>query len=98
MSVLDKEGGWEDNQAVPDARPLILALALEAAPMGAVRLMRSSWQKSAYVATLVVAPDRDTAGQVESGEFQVRTSPFPLSPLPGTVPWDSSARVAPGGN
>jgi len=56
-SVLDKRGGCGDNQAVPDARPLFLALALEAAPMGAVRLMRSLWQKSAYVATLVVEPD-----------------------------------------
>jgi hypothetical protein len=39
---------------VPDARPLFLALALEAAPLGVVRLARPVWRKSAYVATLVV--------------------------------------------
>jgi hypothetical protein len=71
---------------MPDARPLFLALALEAAPMRAVRLMRASGQKSAYVATLVVAPDRDAAGQVKSGE------------LSWTVSWDSPARVLSGGN
>jgi len=43
--------------AVPDARPLFLALALEAAPLGVVRLARPAWRKSAYVATLVVEPD-----------------------------------------
>jgi len=42
---------------MPDARPLVLAFALEAAPMGAVRLMRARSQKSAYVATLVVDPN-----------------------------------------
>jgi len=31
--------------------------------------------------------------QVESGESQVRTSPFPLSPLPWTVPGDSPGCV-----
>jgi len=50
-----------------DARPLFLALALEAAPMGAVRLSRSMGQKSAYVATLVVEPDDyQPAGLVET--------------------------------
>jgi hypothetical protein len=42
---------------VPDARPLFLALVLEAAPMGVVRLARTPWRRSAYVATLVVEPD-----------------------------------------
>lgn len=44
---------------MPDARPLFLALALEAAPLGVVRLARPVWRKSAYVATLVVEPDGD---------------------------------------
>jgi hypothetical protein len=35
---------------------LFLALAIEAAPLGVVRLARPAWRKSAYVATLVVAP------------------------------------------
>jgi hypothetical protein len=53
---------------MPDARPLFLALVLEAAPMGAVRLMRSSGQKSVYVATLVVEPDDyQPAGLIETG-------------------------------
>lgn len=47
--------------AVPDARPLLLALALEAAPLGVVRLARYAWRKSAYVATLVVDPDKALA-------------------------------------
>ncbi|GEM_PF-2089366 len=67
-SVLDKRGGRGDNQSMPDARPLFLVLALEAAPMGAVRLMRSSGQKSAYVATLVVEPDDyQPVGLIETG-------------------------------
>jgi hypothetical protein len=37
---------------------LFLALALEAAPLGVVRLARPAWRRSAYVATLVVDPDR----------------------------------------
>jgi hypothetical protein len=41
---------------VPDARPLLLALTLEAAPLGVVRLARYAWRRSAYVATLVVEP------------------------------------------
>jgi len=65
---------------MPDTRPLILAIALEAAPMGAVRLMRSSGQRSAYVATLVVDPVRDTAANSW-------TVP------PQTAPWDSPAGV-----
>jgi hypothetical protein len=44
--------------AVPDARPLFLALALEAAPLGVVRLARPAWRKSAFVTTLLVNPDR----------------------------------------
>gem|GEM_PF-1972757 len=43
--------------AVPDARPLFLALALEAAPLGVVRLARPAWRRSAYVTTLAVDPD-----------------------------------------
>ena len=42
---------------MPDARPLFLALALEAAPLGVVRLARPAWRRSAYVATLIVDPD-----------------------------------------
>lgn len=42
---------------MPDARPLFLALALDAAPLGVVRLARAGWRRSAYVATLVVVPD-----------------------------------------
>jgi len=42
--------------AVPDARPLFLALALEAAPLGVVRLARFAWRRSAYVATLITGP------------------------------------------
>jgi hypothetical protein len=42
---------------VPDARPLFLALALEAAPLGVVRLARPAWGRSAYVAALVAEPD-----------------------------------------
>jgi len=44
---------------MPDARPLFLALALEAAPLGVVRLARPAWRRSAYVATLVVGPGGD---------------------------------------
>jgi hypothetical protein len=44
---------------VPDARPYFLALVLEAAPLGVVRLARPTWRRSAYVATLVVEPDGD---------------------------------------
>ena len=40
-----------------DTRPYLLAFALEAAPLGVVRLARPAWRRSAYVATLVVAPD-----------------------------------------
>jgi hypothetical protein len=48
-----------------DARPYFLALALEAAPLGAVRLARPAWRKSAYVAPLVVEPDsRQPAGLI----------------------------------
>ena len=46
---------------MPDARPYFLALALEAAPLGVVRLARPAWRRSAYVATLVVEPDGDDA-------------------------------------
>jgi hypothetical protein len=50
-----------------DARPYLLALALEAAPLGAVRLARPAWRRSAYVATLVVEPDDyQPAGFVET--------------------------------
>lgn len=69
-SVLDKEAGWEDNEVMPDARPLFLVLALEAAPMGVVRLARPAWRRSAYVAALVVEPeDIQPAGlfETESG-------------------------------
>ncbi len=54
---------------VPDARPLLLALALEAAPLGVVRLARPAWRRSAYVATLVVEPDDyEPACLVETGD------------------------------
>jgi hypothetical protein len=50
-----------------DARPLFLALALEAAPLGVVRLARPAWRKSAYVATLVPEPgDYEPAGFIET--------------------------------
>jgi len=53
---------------VPDARPLFLALALEAAPLGVVRLARPAWRRSAYVATLVVEPDdHEPTGVIETG-------------------------------
>jgi hypothetical protein len=42
---------------MPDARPLFLALALDAAPMGVVRLARFAWRRSAYVTSLVSEPD-----------------------------------------
>ena len=42
---------------MPDARPLFVAIAIEAAPLGVVRLARPAWRKSAYVATLVVDPE-----------------------------------------
>jgi len=42
---------------VTDTRPLFLALAIEAAPLGVVRLARPAWRKSAYVTTLVVNSD-----------------------------------------
>ncbi|MBM3332726.1 hypothetical protein FJY68_12920 [candidate division WOR-3 bacterium] len=42
---------------MPDSRPYLLALALEAAPLGAVRLARPGRRRSAYVATLRVEPD-----------------------------------------
>jgi hypothetical protein len=71
---------------VPDARPLFLALALEAAPLGVVRLARPAWRRSAYVAALVVDPDRDTAGLVESGE------------LPGLSLWKSRQASGSGGD
>ena len=52
---------------MPDARPLFLALALEAAPLGVVRLARPAWRRSAYVATLVIDPDDyEMAGLVET--------------------------------
>jgi len=60
---------------------LILAIALEAAPMGAVRLMRSSGQRSAYVATLVVAPNRDAAANPGT----VRTWAFPRDSSDGVL-------------
>lgn len=44
---------------MPDARPLFLALALEAAPLGVVRLARPVWRRSAYVTALVKEPDED---------------------------------------
>jgi hypothetical protein len=53
---------------MPDARPYMLALALEAAPLGAVRLARPAWRKSAYVATLVVKPDDYQPAFVETDE------------------------------
>ena len=53
---------------MPDARPLFLALALEAAPLGVVRLARPAWRRSAYVATLVIDPDDyEMAGLIETG-------------------------------
>lgn len=53
---------------MPDPRPLVLALALEAAPLGVVRLARLAWRRSAYVATLVVDPDDyEPAGLIETG-------------------------------
>jgi len=51
-----------------DPRPLFLALALEAAPLGVVRLARPALRKSAYVATLVVKPDDYQPGFVETKE------------------------------
>ena len=42
---------------MPDARPYFLAFALEAAPLGVVRLARPAWRKSASVAALVVDPE-----------------------------------------
>jgi len=41
---------------VSDARPLLFALALEAAPLGVVRLARPVWRRSAFVATMVGDP------------------------------------------
>jgi hypothetical protein len=67
--------------AVPDARPLFLFLALEAAPLGVVRLARPAWRRSAYVATLVVdQDDYEPAGLVETGSgvdvlWRYRASP-----------------------
>ena len=50
-----------------DGRPLLLALALEAAPLGVVRLARPAWRRSAYVAPLVVDPDdHEAAGLIET--------------------------------
>ena len=63
---------------MPDARPLVLALALEAAPLGVVRLARPAWRRSAYVATLVAEPDRDAVAEPwtvlrdSSAEFPIR--------------------------
>ena len=52
---------------MPDARPLFLALALDAAPLGVVRLARAGWRRSAYVATLVVEPgDYQPVGFIET--------------------------------
>ena len=56
---------------MPDARPLFLALALEAAPLGVVRLARPAWRRSAYVAALVVAPGGD--GIQSTSPAQVET-------------------------
>jgi hypothetical protein len=42
---------------VPDARPYLLAIALEAAPLGLVRLARPVRRRSAYVASLVTDAD-----------------------------------------
>ena len=52
--------------SMADARPFLLALALEAAPLGAVRLARSAWRRSAYVASLVEPDDYEPAGFVET--------------------------------
>ncbi|MBN2464728.1 hypothetical protein JXD38_03775 [candidate division WOR-3 bacterium] len=50
-----------------DVRPLVLALALEAAPLGVVRQARPARRKSAYVVTLVVEPDDyEPVGLVET--------------------------------
>ena len=46
---------------MPDPRPLVLALALEAAPMGVVRLARPGWRRSAFVCLVVTDPHRDEA-------------------------------------
>ncbi len=70
---------------MPDTRPLILAIALEAAPMGAVRLMRSAGRRSAYVTTLVVDPARDMAGYMGSC-CGLRVTSYEL---PGAAPWGS---------
>ena len=51
---------------MPDARPLFLALALEASPLGVVRLARPAWRRSAYVATLVVDPGDYQPGFIET--------------------------------
>jgi hypothetical protein len=51
-----------------DPRPLFLALALEAAPLGVVRLARPAWRRSAYVATLVVEPDDYQPAFVETNK------------------------------
>ena len=40
-----------------DTRPYLFALALEAAPLGVVRLARPAWRRSAYVTPLVSEPD-----------------------------------------
>ena len=62
---------------MPDARPLVLALVLEAAPLGVVRLARPAWRRSAYVATLLAEKEPDTV----DGPWKVlRDSPaqFPI--------------------
>jgi hypothetical protein len=67
VPAVDKRRVCCDNSVMPDARPLVLALALEAAPLGVVRLARPSRGKSAYVATLVVDPDDyEPAGLIET--------------------------------
>jgi len=46
----------------------------------------ASETKARIIADALARVPGDWARQVESGKSQVRTSPFPLSPLPSTVP------------
>jgi hypothetical protein len=55
-----------------DGRPLFLALALEAAPLGVVRMARPAWRRSAYVATLVVAPDGDGVQSIAPAQVETQ--------------------------
>ena len=59
---------------MPDARPLFLALALEAAPLGVVRLARPAWGRSAYVATLVVELDGDDVQSTVPAQAETQDS------------------------